>query len=190
MSKLTKRIHIVLNYIFVKHKFRSCGEDLRISGSPFLTHPEYITIGMSFHVGAALKLETWPAYNNKRTDKKPKLIIGNNVSFMDNCQISCLDSVTIGDNVLFGSNVFVTDNLHGGTMKSELDLPPVERALFSKGAVSIGNKVWVGRNVCIMPGVTIGDCAVIGANSVVTHDVLAYTIVGGVPARVIREVKE
>ncbi len=190
MSKMMKRIHIVLNIVFTKKKFGSCGEDLRISGSPFLTHPKYISIGKSFHAGNALKLETWPSYNNKGTGKMPEMVIGDNVSFMDNCQISCLDSVKIGDNVLFGDNVFVTDNLHGGTTKHELIIPPVERDLFSKGAVLIGNNVWIGRNACIMPGVTVGDGAVIGANSVVTHDVLAYTIVGGVPAKVIKKVGE
>ncbi len=189
MSGLGKKIHIILNMVFVKRRFGKCGNDLRISGSPQLTHPEHITIGNSFHGGNPLKLETWPAYNKSRTGKTPELRIGNNVSFMDNCQVSCLDKVIIGDNVLFGDNVFVTDNLHGGSEKSELDLPPVERCLASKGPVIIGNNVWIGRNACIMPGVTIGDGAVIGANSVVTHDVQSYNIVAGTPAKVIREVK-
>ena len=50
----------------------------------------------------------------------------------------------------------------------------------------IGNNVWIGRNVCIMPGVTIGDGAVIGANAVVTHDIPAYSVAVGVPAKVIK----
>ena len=53
--------------------------------------------------------------------------------------------------------------------------------------VSIGNDVWIGEGVCIVSGVTIGDGAVIGAHAVVTHDVEPYTIVAGVPARVIRK---
>lgn len=53
--------------------------------------------------------------------------------------------------------------------------------------VSIGNDVWIGEGVCIVSGVTIGDGAVIGAHAVVTHDVKPYTIVAGVPARVIRK---
>ena len=57
-----------------------------------------------------------------------------------------------------------------------------------KGGVHIGNNVWVGRNVCIMPGVHIGDGAVIGANSVVTHDISAFSIAVGTPARVIKKV--
>lgn len=189
MSKWAKRIHIVFNIIFVKRKFGSYGSDLRISGSPQLTHPECISIGDRFHAGRSLKLETCPTYKRASTGKKPEMMIGNNVSFMDNCQISCLDIVKIGDNVLFGDNVFVTDNLHGGSTRSELDIPPTERKLTSKGPVIIGNNVWVGRNVCIMSGVTVGESAIIGANSVVTHDVQPYSIVGGVPANLIKKVQ-
>lgn len=53
----------------------------------------------------------------------------------------------------------------------------------------IGNNVWIGRNVCIMPGVTIGDGAVIGANAVVTHDIPAYSVAAGVPAKVIKTIE-
>ena len=68
-------------------------------------------------------------------------------------------------------------------------IPPVERELISKGPVIIGNNVWIGRNVTIMSGVTVGDGAVIGANAVVTHDVPAYSIAVGCPAKVIRRIK-
>lgn len=52
---------------------------------------------------------------------------------------------------------------------------------------TIGNNVWLGNNVCVMPEVTIGDGAIIGANSVVTHDIPAYCMAAGVPARVIKQ---
>ncbi len=59
--------------------------------------------------------------------------------------------------------------------------------MVSKGPVVIGNNVWLGNNVCVMPGVTIGDGAIIGANSVVTHDVPAYAVAAGVPAKIIKQ---
>ena len=67
-----------------------------------------------------------------------------------------------------------------------MSLPFNERPLYSKGSVVIGNNVWLGNNVCVMPGVTIGDGAIIGANSVVTHDVPAYAVAAGIPARVVK----
>lgn len=62
-----------------------------------------------------------------------------------------------------------------------------EHAKPKKGHITIGNDVWIGRNVTIMPGVTVGDGAIIGTNSLVTKDVLPYTIVGGNPAAIIRK---
>jgi acetyltransferase-like isoleucine patch superfamily enzyme len=68
-----------------------------------------------------------------------------------------------------------------------MGIPPTQRSLFSKGPVKIGNNVWLGNNVCVMPGVTIGDGAIIGANAVVTHDIPPYSVAGGIPAKVIKQ---
>ena len=63
---------------------------------------------------------------------------------------------------------------------------PLKRPLVSKGGVVIGDNVWICDNVCILSGVTIGNGAVVAANAVVTHDVPPYTMVAGVPAKVIK----
>ena len=68
-------------------------------------------------------------------------------------------------------------------------MSPIKRDIVSKGAVIIGKNVWVGDKVSIMPNVRIGDGAIIAANSVVTKDVPPYSIVGGNPAKVIKEIK-
>ena len=64
---------------------------------------------------------------------------------------------------------------------------PYERTIFSKGKVVIGNYVWLGNNVCVMPGITIGDGVVVGANSVVTKDIPPYCVAAGVPAKIIKD---
>uniref|UniRef100_A0A7S1XA11 Maltose/galactoside acetyltransferase domain-containing protein n=1 Tax=Compsopogon caeruleus TaxID=31354 RepID=A0A7S1XA11_9RHOD len=95
--------------------------------------------------------------------------------------------VTIGDHVLFGPGVHVYAATH-----------PVEPPLRRRGyhdrelacPVSIGNNVWLGGRSVILPGVTIGDYAVIGAGAVVTRDVPAYAVVAGNPAKVIRVMQE
>ena len=85
-----------------------------------------------------------------------------------------------------GQYVIISDNAHGDSTADQLSIPPSERELTTKGAVRIGNNVWIGDRVAILSGVTIGDGAIIGSNAVVTHDVPARAVVGGVPARVLK----
>ena len=149
--------------------------------------PDNISIGDTFYAEDNLRLQAWKSYGNQHFS--PEIIIGSDVSMMENCQISCCNKIKIGNGCLFGANVFITDNFHGNNSFEQVEIPPVKRPLEVKGEVSIGNNVWIGRNVCVMPGVKIGDGAVIGANAVVTHDIPAYCVAGGVPAEVIKEIK-
>ena len=117
----------------------------------------------------------------------PKIHIGRNCTIKDRVHITSIYGITIEDGVLFGSDVLVTDNAHGVSNREVLDTPPTNRKLSSKGKVHIGTNVWIGEKVCIMPGVTIGRGAIIGANAVVTKDVPDYSVVGGNPARIIKQ---
>ena len=166
-------------------KLRSCGKSFITGRGLIIQGPQYISVGEYFSAGRNLSLATYRSYNGDDTGYIPSLIIGNNVSIMDNCAISCINKITIGDGTLLGANVFITDNFHGTGSKNELDSPPRSRKLYSKGPVNIGRNVWIGRNVCVMPGVTIGDGAVIGANAVVTKSVPSKCTVAGVPAAII-----
>ena len=114
-----------------------------------------------------------------------KVTIGNRVFFQENCHISVHEELTIGDYSIFGEGVSIHDENHIVTAGSD----PIGDRPFSVKPISIGRNVWVGAKATILPGVHIGDNAVVGANAVVTHNVPAYTIVGGVPAHIIREIK-
>ena len=92
--------------------------------------------------------------------------------------------VRIGDNCLFAPNVSIYTAGH--PLHSAARNTAYEYGI----DVTIGNNVWVGGNVVILPGVTIGDNAVIAAGSVVTKDVPAWTVAGGNPARVLRKITE
>ena len=85
--------------------------------------------------------------------------------------------------------VLITDNAHGANLVEELDVIPLQRKTCSKGTVIIGNKVWIGDKATILPNTKIGNCAIIGANSVVTKDVPAYSVVGGNPAKILKVIK-
>ncbi len=159
-----------------------CGKNLSIKCG------QYIEIGDNFVGGDNLTLECWDTYRDSSRKYNPELIIGNNVIFTSDTQISCFDKVVIGDNCLFGRYVYISDNTHGKSDYIDLDIPPIDRELSSKGPVIIGKNVWIGRCSTILSGVTIGDNAIIGANSVVNKDVPANAVVAGAPAKVIKEI--
>lgn len=178
-----------LRWKFKTSRFKSCGSNCRV-GLDFSVHGEqYICMGNNFRGGKHIIIDAIDSYNGEDTGYTPQIEIGNDVTFTDNCYISCINKIKIADGVLLGSNTFITDNYHGKSTKEELQIPPSRRELFSKGKVTIGKNVWIGRNVCILPDVTIGDGSVIGANSVVTHDVPSLTIVAGAPAKVIKKIE-
>ena len=166
-------------------KFKRVGNNTICCKYPQIYGAEYIEIGNNFKGGDNLRLECMDSYRNSGKQYTPELIIGNNVTFTSDTQISCIDKVVIGDNCLFGRYVYISDNTHGTSDYSDLVIPPLERELSSKGPVIIGKNVWIGRCSTILSGVTIGDNAIIGANSVVNKDVPANSIVAGVPAKII-----
>lgn len=108
------------------------------------------------------------------------LKIGQNVRINENVFIQ---SATIGNNVMIAPNVAILSSTHS---YERLDIPMVDQDdIFGLPPV-IEDDVWIGRNVVIKHGVTIGKGAIVGACSLVTKDVPSYAIVGGVPAKVIK----
>lgn len=111
----------------------------------------------------------------------PKIFIDSQTYINRNTFIDASFSITIGKLCAIGPNCYITDHDHG----TDLSLSPLEQPLISK-PTSIGNRVWLGANVTVLKGVTIGNDAVIGAGSVVTKDIPEKAIAVGVPAKVIR----
>lgn len=141
----------------------------------------YISVGQDFQAFPGLRIEAFDRHLDKRFT--PRIIIGDRVSINYDCHIGCVNEVKIGDNVLLASRVYISDHSHGSPDYQDIDTPPSERNVFSKGPVVIEDGVWIGEGACILPGVRVGRHAIVGANSVVTRDVAPYTVVGGVPAR-------
>ena len=106
------------------------------------------------------------------------------------CKQGNLHKIKIGNNVLFGSNVFITDHSHGNVSVEEVDIPPNERELYSKGPVVIEDNCWICENVIILPGVHVGYSAILAAGAVITKDVPAYAVAAGNPARIVKVLKE
>ncbi|MGO1355121.1 MAG: DapH/DapD/GlmU-related protein, partial [Brachybacterium tyrofermentans] len=108
--------------------------------------------------------------------------LGKRVFLNAGCRFQDQGGLHIGDDCLIGHNTVIATLNH--------DLAPSRRGDLHPAPVTIGNNVWIGANVTILPGVTIGDDAVIAAASVVTKDVPAKALVVGSPARVIRTVED
>jgi lipopolysaccharide O-acetyltransferase len=120
----------------------------------------------------------------------PSIQIGRGFRASQRVHISAIESIIIGDDCLFGSNIYVADHAHGNYRsdgQSSPDTNPAQRPLAATGAVAIGERVWVGDNVVILGGVTIGSGSIVAANSVVTRDIPAGSMAAGSPARVIKQ---
>lgn len=111
-----------------------------------------------------------------------QVTLGDGVFFNRGCHVVAQESLTIGAYCLFGEGVSIHDDNHVVGRGAE----PIASCGLITRPVVIGSNVWVGAKAVILPGVHIGDNAVVGAGTVVTRDVPAHTVVAGVPARVIR----
>ncbi len=113
---------------------------------------------------------------------QPELVsFGNRVDIGENVVIRGGGGVSFGNDVLVAAGAAIMSQGHP-------IVPPRWGCVISK-PVRIGNDVWIGANATILPGVTIGDGSIVAAGAVVTHDVPSFSIVAGVPARVIRTIE-
>ena len=99
--------------------------------------------------------------------------------------VAAKELVEIGEHCMFANGCFITDANH---RFDDPSTPVPWQGFASKGPTRVGDNVWCGANVVITSGVTIGERCVIGANSVVTQDIPAFSIAAGVPAQVIRQI--
>ena len=145
---------------------------------------DFVTIGEKNYFAEGCMVSAWEVYNGYKYT--PQITIGNGCHFGKGNHITCCNKVIIGNGLLTGMYVLISDNSHGDICAEELSVPPSDRQLISKGEVVIGDNVWIGDKVAILAGVHIGDGAIIGVNSVVTKDVPANCVVGGIPAKLLR----
>ena len=157
-----------------------------------IINSEHVRVGDDVYIGPSSMIIAITSYPDRGLHPPenvevncydPTIIIGNRVNSTGNLIIAALNKIEIGDDVIFASNVFISDGFHG---YQNIDLPykyqPMERIL----PVVIGQGCWVGQNVVILPGITIGEMVIIAANSVVTKNLPPRCIAMGAPARVIK----
>lgn len=174
-----------LKSLWTTAKFKSCPPSVNFNEICKLSGCDCITIGENTVFGKGLFLTAVSNYYNQHFN--PELTIGHHCNFGAYNHITCSNKISIGDYCLTGKWITISDNNHGTSDRESLKLHPESRRITSKGPVIIGNNVWIGDKASILSGVTIGESAVIAANSVVTKDVPAYCVVAGNPAVVIKD---
>ena len=124
-------------------------------------------------------LNVIPPFN---TDFGKNIHIGQRVFINSGCKMQDQGGIYIGDDVLIGHNACLL------TLNHEME--PENREDMHPKPIHIEGKVWLGSNVTVLPGVTIGEGAIVAAGAVVTKDVESNTIVGGVPAKIIKRISD
>lgn len=195
-SNISYNYNLITSLIYTKLFYRK----LRIIRLPIYIRGKHkIFFGQNFTCGRFNRIDAFG--DNARIN------FGNNVQINDSNQIAAVSEISIGDDCLIASKVFISDHNHGifsdDSLSSDIrtwdfkfnnsnDLKHsnpstiFREANLSVKPVHIHNNVWIGQSVTILPGVTIGCGAVVGANSVVTKNVRPYTISAGNPATEIK----
>ena len=175
----------IYTYI-VRYSFSEIGHDVLFEPFGLLIGANHISIGSKSSIQKGTYMTAWESY--KKQKFKPCIQIGQDVHIGAYNHISCVEKIIIGDGFVSGKWVTITDNNHGNTNPETMQLPVGVRPIVVKGSVVIGKNVWVGDKATILSGITIGDGAIIAANSVVTKDVPSYSVVGGNPAKILKQI--
>ena len=187
--RLSYYCHRAADYLYTGYssrRFKHWGKDSLIQGRwRELCGEECIKVGDNCTFYPDVELTAWTQY--KGTTFNPSIQIGNGCTIRNRNHITAVSRIQIGDNLLTGNDVLISDNNHGSIVKTDLLIRPQDRKITTKGGIIIGSNVWIGEKAAILGNISIGDGAIIAAHSVVTKDVPAYSVVAGVPAKVIKQ---
>jgi len=175
-------------------KFANTPENLLIELPRRIINPDRMFIGNDVSIGPDsffIAMTHYPTKNMEGREKPEryqtfdsKIVIGDRVTATANLQIAAQKEIIIEDDVMFASNIHINDGLHG---YSSAETPYKSQPIIRISPIVIKKGCWIGQNVIVFPGVTIGENCVVGANSVVTRSIPNQCIAIGNPARVIKK---
>jgi acetyltransferase-like isoleucine patch superfamily enzyme len=175
----------ILFLIYCKIRTVFVFKNARLIRFPFdIRGKRHMSVSKGLTTGVGCRIETY----SMSIDKKV-LFIGDNFQMNDFVHITASMSVRIGNNVLLASKIYISDTSHGSYSGDDYDSDPRsapnKRPLYSKPVI-IEDNVWLGEFVSVLPGVTIGEGTIVGANSVVSKSLPANVIAVGSPAKPIK----
>ena len=176
ISNTPGRLGYLLRGIYYRLRLKKSFEENRFETGLRIEFPKNITIGSKSYLGIDCKI-----YASEFSE----VSIGSNVSFNSNVMINARGKgkISIGNNVLIGPNVVLRSSNHSFMTTK---LPIINQGMID-GEIIVHDDVWIGSNAVILPNCKIGRGVIIAAGAVVTSDIQSYTIVGGVPAKLIKK---
>lgn len=179
---LKQIITFIIHPLLSLYLFKQGCRHFYIGPRLYLNRLKYLQLGNNFYLGKDSRILFINEYFGQKYN--PIFKIGENVTLNNHFTALCADTIEIHDNCLIGSDVFMTTENHG--MNPELSDNYANQPLLTKPIV-IEKGCWIGEKVCIMPGVHLGARSIVAAGAVVTKDFPPYSLIGGVPAKLIKQ---
>ncbi len=172
--------YILISNLINPKYYKVYGKNVKFAKPLFVKGPENISIGNNVTIRSGIRLETIEKCRGRRLS--PDLVIGNNVNIEQNCHIICANKLVIGNGTLISSNVFITDCNH---IYKDIKKRVLEQGLDVK-ITCIGDNSFIGTGAKIMAGVNLGKHCIVSAGCIVNSDVPDYSVVAGIPGKVIK----
>ncbi len=201
LGSIPGALGLVLRQKLYKHMFGKCGRKVVFGRNVTIRHPHRIRFGdnviiddnavldgkgesdVSIEIGSGSIV----GRNSILSCKGGSIRLADKVNISVNCTLLSETLLTVGENVLIAGHCYLIAGGNHGL--DRVDIPILDQPLIEKGGIDIKEHCWLGANVTVLDGVTIGRDSVAAAGSVVTKSVPAYHIVGGVPAKVLKDRK-
>ena len=202
LSAIPGAMGLLLRQKLYKHMFASCGRKVVFGRNVTIRHPHRIRFGDNVIIDDNAVLDgkgvadvtidigsgSIVGRNSILSCKGGSIRFAEKVNISVNCTLISETLLSVGENVLIAGHCYLIAGGNHGLERT--DIPILEQPLIEKGGIDIKEHCWLGANVTVLDGVTIGRDSAVAAGAVVTKSVDEFSIVGGVPAKLIRNRKE